>query len=88
MGRLGVFVYGIVSYVIFFGTFVYLIGFGANMVVPKSIDSGETGPVAQALLVNVVLLGLFALQHTVMARQSFKRWLTRFVPQAAERTMA
>jgi len=86
MGRLAVFVYGIVSYLIFFGTFVYLIGFGANLVVPKSIDSGETGPVAQAVLVNVILLGLFALQHTVMARQSFKRWLTRFVPQAAERS--
>jgi len=86
MGRIGVFVYGIVSYVIFFGTFIYLIGFGVNIVVPKSIDSGTTGPVAQAVLVNVILLGLFALQHTVMARQSFKRWLARFVSQAAERS--
>jgi len=81
MGRIAVFVYGIASYLIFFGTFVYLVGFGANLFVPKSIDSGEAGPVGQAVLVNVILLGLFALQHTVMARRSFK-----FVPEAAERS--
>jgi protein-S-isoprenylcysteine O-methyltransferase Ste14 len=84
--RLAAFAYGATCYAIFFVTFLYLIGFVANLFVPVSIDSGEAGPVGRALAVNTVLLLLFGLQHSVMARPGFKAWFTRVVPRSIERS--
>ena len=86
MGRIGIFVYGLVSYLFFLVAFLYAIGFVGNMWVPKSVDTGPETPLTTALVVNVILLGLFAIQHNVMARPWFKKWWTVFVPQEAERS--
>lgn len=86
MSRAISFLYGIVAYVGFLAAFLYLIGFLGNFIVPKSIDSGGEGSFGQALLVNVILLGIFAVQHTVMARPAFKQGWTKMVPQHIERS--
>ena len=86
IGRIVAFLYGIAAYVIFFVTFLYAIGFVEDMVVPKTIDDGPAGPPAQALIINLVLMSIFAVQHSVMARPRFKRWWTKFVPPSVERT--
>ena len=86
MKRTAILIYGFVCYAIFFATFLYAIGFIGNLVVPKSIDTGAPTGWPSALAVNGLLLAIFALQHSVMARPAFKRWITRFIPRAAERS--
>jgi methanethiol S-methyltransferase len=86
MGGIVAALYGAVVYLIFLATFLYAIAFVGNLPVPKTIDSGAPGGLWTSLLVNTLLLGLFAVQHSVMARPAFKRWWTRLVPPSVERT--
>jgi methanethiol S-methyltransferase len=79
------FAYGVACHGLFLGTFVYMAGFVGNLLVPKSIDSEPSGPVGAAVAINLLLLALFGLQHSIMARPAFKRVWTRIIPQPIER---
>ena len=84
--RAAILVYGVASYVFFLVVFLYMIGFVGGFIVPKHIENGALADPRRAMLIDVVLLGLFAVQHSVMARPAFKRWWTRIIPPAAERS--
>src|SRR5690606_10448713 len=84
--RITVFVYGVVCYAVFFATFLYAIGFIGGFLTPTRLDGAPTTPLGSALAINLGLLGLFAVQHSVMARPAFKRMWTRIIPRAAERS--
>jgi protein-S-isoprenylcysteine O-methyltransferase Ste14 len=86
MSRILALLYGLGSYAFFFVTFLYAIGFVDGLVVPKTIDSGAPAPLVESLVVNLGLLSIFALQHSIMARPAFKRWWTQWVPQPIERS--
>ena len=86
MSRFIAFLYGLASYVAFFVAILYAIGFLSGLVVPKSIDTGTAGPMAEAFIINLLLMSVFAVQHSVMARQGFKQWWTQFVPKSVERS--
>jgi len=86
VGRFIAFLYGVASYVVFFVTFLYAVGFVSGLVVPKTIDTGTVEPAAAALIVDLLLMSLFAVQHSVMARKQFKEWWTQYVPKSVERT--
>src|SRR6185503_16851876 len=86
MGPILALAYGVAAYFVFLCTFLYAIGFVSGIVVPKTVDTGSPGPIGEALVIDVLLLSLFAVQHSVMARKPFKRWLTQFVPASIERS--
>lgn len=86
MSRLIILLYGVIVYALFLATFLYAFGFVVGQFVPRGINDGPVGPFWPSLAVNVGLLALFAVQHAVMARPAFKRWITRFIPAPAERS--
>jgi len=87
MQRILILIYGVIAYLMFLGTFLYAVGFVFGVpLLPKTIDTGTVVPVGEALIVNLLLMSLFAVQHSGMARKGFKQWWTRFVPQPMERS--
>jgi protein-S-isoprenylcysteine O-methyltransferase Ste14 len=86
MSKLVAFLYGLAAYFVFFGTILYAIGFVSGLMVSKTIDSGTVVPLSEALVINILLMSLFAVQHSVMARKQFKEWWTRYVPKPVERS--
>jgi methanethiol S-methyltransferase len=86
MSRIATFFYGLTCYSVFLGVFLYAIGFIGGFLTPTQLDGATERPLLQALAIDLGLLGLFAIQHSVMARPAFKRWWTRIVPEAAERS--
>ncbi len=86
MGRTLSFLYGLAVYLLFLAAFTYAIGFVSGVAVPKTIDTGAVVPLTEAIVVNLLLLTVFAVQHSVMARKPFKRWLTKFIPASVERS--
>jgi protein-S-isoprenylcysteine O-methyltransferase Ste14 len=86
IGRVAALVYGVTSYLVFLGSLLYAVAFTGNYLVPKSIDAGSGDELVQSILIDVMLLGLFAVQHSVMARPTFKRWWTTIVPASCERS--
>jgi methanethiol S-methyltransferase len=87
IGKAAAFVFGLAAYLVFFVTFLYAIGFVGGLVVPKTVDSGAVVPPVDAAMINLLLMAMFAVQHSVMARRQFKQWLTRYVPQPVERSV-
>lgn len=85
--RLSIFLFGVLAYLVFVVAFLYLIGFTGNFAVPKAIDTGAEGPVVYAVLVDLLLISLFAIQHTIMARPAFKKRWTQIVPEPMERSI-
>jgi protein-S-isoprenylcysteine O-methyltransferase Ste14 len=86
MGRILTLVYGAVAYAFFLGTFLYAIGFIGNLLVPKSVDGPSSAGTGTAIAIDIALMALFAVQHSIMARPGFKRWWTQFVPNSMERS--
>jgi protein-S-isoprenylcysteine O-methyltransferase Ste14 len=86
MARFIAFLYGLAAYLVFFFSFLYAIGFVEGLLVPKTIDTGTVVPMTEALIVNLLLMSLFAVQHSVMARRQFKEWWTQYVPKSVERS--
>lgn len=86
MKKVTILIYGALAYIIFLTAFLYAIGFVGNLFVPKTIDSGVEPPVLKAILINVILLSVFALQHSIMARPKFKAWFNSIFSQAMERS--
>lgn len=86
MNRTGIFVYGVVSYLIFFLTYLYAIGFVGNFGVPRTLDGPASGSMVGAAIINLILLSIFAVQHSVMARPEFKKWWITKIPLQAERS--
>jgi methanethiol S-methyltransferase len=86
IGRFAAFLYGLIAYTVFVVSFLYAVGFVEGLLVPKTIDTGADVPMTEALIVDLLLLSLFAVQHSVMARKQFKAWWTQFVPAPVERS--